>query len=142
MTLMVGFAAAGTLLVLAGLHVYWAAGGTWGAGAAVPAREGRPLFRPSTAGTVGVAVLLMLGAAILLVRLGLFGPRQPSWLFGAGAWVLAGVFLVRSIGDFRWIGFFKRHGGTRFATLDTALYSPLCLGLAAGCALVALAGGD
>jgi hypothetical protein len=138
----VGFAAVAILLVLAGLHVYWAAGGAWGAGAAVPAREGRPLFRPTRAGTVAVAVLLLLGAATLSGRLGLFGRQEPSWLFGAGAWVLAGVFLARSVGDFRWIGFFKRHGGTRFAVLDSVLYSPLCLGLAAGCALVAIAGGE
>lgn len=140
MARLVGLAAVGILLALAGLHVYWAAGGVWGAAAAVPGREGRPLFRPGKPGTVLVALLLALGAAILTVRLGFFGPLEPRWLFRTGAWGLAAVFLARAIGDFRWIGFFKRHGGTRFAALDSALYSPLCLGLAAGCAVVALAG--
>jgi hypothetical protein len=137
----VGIAAIVSLLAVAGLHLYWAAGGTWAASAAVPAREGRPLFRPTKAGTVLVAALFFLGAAVLSGRLGLFGRQGPSWFFRAGAWTLAGVFLARAIGDFRWIGFFKRHTGTRFAALDSALYSPLCFGLAVGCAVVALAGG-
>jgi hypothetical protein len=136
----VGWIAVGSLLAIGGLHVYWAAGGTWGATAAVPAREGKPLFRPGRAATVLVAILLFLGAALLAARLGVFGRPKPGWLLGAGAWTLAGVFLARAIGDFRWVGFFKRHTGTRFAALDSAFYSPLCLAIAAGCAVVALAG--
>ena len=34
-------------------------------------------------------------------------------------------------GNFRLVGFFKKVRGTRFATLDTRYYSPLCLFLAA-----------
>jgi hypothetical protein len=141
MARMVGWITSGTLLVVGGLHVYWAAGGAWSASAAVPEREGQPLFRPTRAATVLVALLLFLGAAILSGRLGVFGPPETGWFFRGGAWTLAGVFFARAIGDFRWIGFFKRHTGTRFAALDSALYSPLCLGIAAGCAVVALAGG-
>ena len=42
------------------------------------------------------------------------------------------VFLLRAVGEFRYVGFFKRRHGTRFATLDTWLFSPLCafIGLA------------
>jgi uncharacterized protein DUF3995 len=138
---LVGGIAVAALLAIAGLHVYWAAGGTRGATAAVPAREGQPLFRPTRAATLLVAFLLLLGAALLTARLGVFGRLEPEWFFRAGAWALAGVFLARAIGDFRWVGFFKRPAGTRFAALDTALYSPLCLAIAAGCAVVAFAGG-
>ena len=31
------------------------------------------------------------------------------------------VFLARAVGDFRYVGFFKRVRGTRFARLDTIL---------------------
>jgi hypothetical protein len=63
-----------------------------------------------------------------------------GWLqfpLGAGAlrvlgYALALLFLARAIGDFRLVGFFKRLRGTRFASLDTRYYSPLCLGLALG----------
>ena len=44
---------------------------------------------------------------------------------------------ARAIGEFRYVGFFKRVVGSRFATLDTFVYSPLCLALAIGVALVA-----
>jgi hypothetical protein len=37
------------LCALAGLHPYWAVGGSQGAKAAVPEREGKPLFNPSPA---------------------------------------------------------------------------------------------
>jgi hypothetical protein len=141
MARIVGWIAVSTVLAIAGLHLYWAAGGTRGAGAAVPEREGQPLFRPTRAATLLVALLLVLGAAILSGRLGVFGRPETGWFFRGGAWTLAGVFFARAIGDFRWFGFFKRHTGTRFAALDSALYSPLCLGIAAGCAVVALAGG-
>ena len=142
----IGLVAAGVLLALAGLHVYWAAGGRWGASAAVPWREGttgagdgRPLFRPKKAATLLVALLLFLGAAILSGSAGLFGRLAPGWLFRGGTGVLALVFLARAIGDFRWFGLFKRQAATRFAALDSALYTPLCLGLAAACVVVALA---
>ena len=36
----------------------------------------------------------------------------------------------RGIGDFRYVGFFKRVKGSLFATRDTYLYSPLCMVLA------------
>jgi Protein of unknown function (DUF3995) len=53
---------------------------------------------------------------------------------------LAAVMVARFLGDFRYVGVFKRVRGTRFADLDTRLYAPLCLALAVGCASVAVAG--
>jgi hypothetical protein len=44
-----GAAAIVMLLMLAGMHLYWAAGGKAGKGAAVPSASGRPLMRPSVA---------------------------------------------------------------------------------------------
>jgi hypothetical protein len=45
--------------------------------------------------------------------------------------------LARAVGDFRYVGFFKRVRDSRFATLDTRVYSPLCFVLAAGVAFIA-----
>lgn len=56
----------------------------------------------------------------------------PEWLFLFGGWVLGGIFLLRTIGDLKWVGFFKKQKGTLFATWDTMLNSPLCLLLGAG----------
>lgn len=60
----------------------------------------------------------------------LFTPSRPATPFVAA--------LLRSIGDFRYVGFFKRARGSRFAELDTRFYSPLCLPLALATAWVAL----
>jgi len=47
-------------------------------------------------------------------------------------WTLAVMFGVRAIGDFNRVGFCKKIEGSLFATLDSTLYSPLCLVLSVG----------
>jgi hypothetical protein len=51
----------------------------------------------------------------------------PEWLFASGGWILSAAFIIRTVGDFRWVGYFKRQKGTVFAKWDTVLYNPLCL---------------
>lgn len=113
-------------LALGALHFYWAGGGRWAASAAIPQREGRPLFVPGKWATVAVGLVLCACAGLVLARAQ--GRQQATWL----CYALAVVLLLRAIGDFRFVGFFKRSRGSRFAELDTRLYSPLCLALAAG----------
>jgi hypothetical protein len=60
-------------------------------------------------------------------------PPTLRWL----SYLLAAGLFARAVGDFRFLGFFKRVRGTRFATLDYFLYSPICLLLAAGVTLIA-----
>jgi Protein of unknown function (DUF3995) len=130
---MVATCVASVLLVLSGLHLYWAAGGRGPSAATVPQVDGRPAFVPGTVATLLVAAALACAAAIVLVRAGVWSaPPVLATLAGWGAWVLAVVFLGRALGDFRLVGFTKRVRGTAFARRDTALYSPLCaaLGLA------------
>ena len=141
MSRLIGIATAGILVVLGLLHVYWAAGGAWGGDVAVPQRDGRPLFQPSPAATVVVAVLLFAAGLVVLGRLGLWGTVLPRWPFLFGPWVLVAVFVGRVVGDFRWFGVFKRVTGTPFAAWDTWLYVPLCSLLALGCLVVAVSDG-
>jgi hypothetical protein len=137
-TIMIAAAVATILGALSALHLYWAAGGAWGAAASVPEANGKPAFTPGPLACVVVAVLLATAAALVLATargavLGL------PWVARLGTAVVSLVFLARAVGDFKMIGFSKRVGGTRFAELDTRLYSPLCLALSAGCAFVAAA---
>ena len=104
-------------------------------------RAGKPLFAPSTRATVAVGVVLLLFAGLVaatgrLLEVGV-SPRLLSWLSLA----LALGLLARAIGEFKYVGFFKRVRGSRFAHLDTWIYSPLCLLLALGVALVAMRNG-
>ena len=112
-----------------------------GKGGAVPSVEGKPLFVPSAQATFAVGVVLVCFAALVAVTGGLVQialPRVVSvWL----SYGLALGLLARAIGEFKYVGFFKRVRGSRFAKLDTWVYSPLCLLLSLGVALVALHNG-
>jgi hypothetical protein len=129
-------------LALALWHFYRAFAPSSGETAAVPSVGGKPLFVPSTGATLAVGVVLVLFAALV----GATGGLLPAgFLAGIPAPVLRGLsyalalgLLVRAIGDFRYVGFFKRIRGSRFARMDTLVYSPLCLLLALGVAVVAL----
>lgn len=128
---------ASVLAVLGAVHVYWALGGRRGAVAAIPQRETVPLFSPTRAATLTVA-LLLLGAALLVVaRVAYHGDAVPSWALAAAVGTVGTVCALRAVGDFRWVGFFKRHRTGPFARRDTWLYSPLSAALAVGCFLVA-----
>lgn len=124
-------AIAATILgALGGLHLYWALGGTFGKDAAIPTRNGEPVLRPSGLGTGLVALALFAMAALLAVSRGwvdLPGLHGASRL---GAAIAALAFGIRAVGDFRYVGFFKRIRDGRFARLDTLVYSPLCVLLA------------
>ena len=117
---------------LSALHVFWAFGGTWGVWAAVAEIHGRPRFVPSKGATLVVAAALAAAAVVVLTRAHLILGSVPPWASQSAAAVLGTVFVLRSIGDFRLMGFFKSVRGTRFARRDTWLYSPLCVLLGLG----------
>ncbi|CAB3866440.1 DUF3995 domain-containing protein [Achromobacter ruhlandii] len=128
------------VFVVLGLwHAYWAAGGRLAHRAALPIQNGQPLFRPSPLGTLAVAAALIGCAWITAANGGLVTAPALRWLPWLGMAVALGL-LARAIGDFRYVGFFKRKGEDPFARLDTRFYSPLCLLLAAGVALASWPG--
>lgn len=118
------------LLLISGIHFYWVFGGIWGLHNAVPEQEGTRAFQPGRFITLVAAVLFGLMALYFLYKAGQFpaaDPLVPSWVSQYGLWLLAGIFLLRAFGDFRYVGFSKKVRDTRFAELDTWFYSPLCL---------------
>jgi Protein of unknown function (DUF3995) len=44
-----------------------------------------------------------------------------------GSWAIPIIFIARTIGDFKYAGFFKKIKDTDFGKMDTQYYSPLCL---------------
>lgn len=116
------------LFVLAGIHFYWVVQGKIGVNnRVIPEIQGKPAFQPGRFATTIVGTLLLLAA---LFPIGLriqvsFGISR--YVFQYGTYFLSAVFLLRAIGDFRLLGFFKKIRGTKFAKNDTAYYSPLCL---------------
>src|ERR1700759_5334524 len=124
-------------VVLSLWHVRMAFWPSSGESGAMPSVSGKSLFVPSAAATLAVAAVLFGFACLVAARAGLVrvgvAPRTLSWL----CYLLAAGLLARAVGEFRYVGFFKRVGDSRFARLDTLVYSPLCLVLAIGVALVA-----
>jgi hypothetical protein len=115
------------LVLLAVLHIYWMFGGRWGKAAAIPEVYGRRAFDPSPRATFLAATGLLFAAVVALLRGHVIFPFLPAILV---QWVLIAIgiiFVLRSIGDFRLVGFFKRVQGTSFARRDTWLFSPLSL---------------
>lgn len=131
------------LLSLAALHVYWAAGGRAGASVAIPRQTAaaghaaRPLFRPSPIGTLAVATALLAAAAVVGAAMGWLGPRVPARGGRRLTGLLGVVFLLRAVGDFRYVGVFKSIGDEPFRSWDTWLFSPLCIAIAAAAFVVA-----
>lgn len=132
----IAFPLIAVFLTLSLWHVYWLLGGRVGLDVAIPEVDGKPVFQPSAAATFVIAVALALCALLLAATAGLVSLPLSHTLLVWLTQALAVVLLLRAIGDFRLVGFFKRIRDTRFARLDTAVYSPLCLLLAIGSTLV------
>ena len=124
--------------LLALLHVYWAVGGVAARSLGVPEVSGKPAFKPTRLATLAVAAALALAALLLLFRGGLLSSPLPPVLGNTGVFAVAAAFLLRAVGDFRLVGFFKRVRGTPFAAWDTRLFSPLSLGIGLASLWVAL----
>ena len=122
----------GVFVLLALVHVYWALGGQRVKIAAIPEVEGRPAFVPSRLGTLGVALALLACALLVAIASGIVLTSLPCRVLFWFMFALAFVFLARAVGDFRLVGFFKKVTATRFARLDIAVFSPLCLAMSIG----------
>ena len=124
-------------LVLSFWHFYMATSLSKNESSAVPSVNGKPLFAPSRASTIAVGMMLALFALLVAATAGMIATGVPqNWLRWA-SYALALGLIARAVGEFKYVGFFKRVRGTPFARMDTLVYSPLCLLLGAGVASVA-----
>lgn len=124
-------------VMLALWHVYMAFAKSSGESSAVPTVDGKPLFVPSKKSTLAVAFVLFLFALLIAATAGMVSLGVPKNLLTWACYALALGLLARAIGDFKYVGFFKKVRESRFAWMDTLVYSPLCLLLSAGVAAVA-----
>lgn len=116
------------LLSISGIHFFWAFGGRWGADAAIPtSQDGKRMLSPDIFATLVVAFGILAMALLHLEKVQIINLPIPAWINVYGLKIIAGIFLLRAVGDFRYVGFFKKIKETKFADLDTKYYSPLCL---------------
>jgi hypothetical protein len=112
---------------LAVLHIYWATGGKQYLAAALPQFDsGEKVFMPG-AGITWVVALGLLGFAGATVSAlpSLQGFLPNTVVFWLNL-IIGGIFLLRAIGDFKYVGFSKTIRNTHFARQDLRYYSPLC----------------
>lgn len=119
------------LWLLAILHFYWAFGGKWGFETALPTNDqGKRVLNPRAIDSIVVGMGLTAFGCIHLLSAGLIVLNALGWFANHGLWIVGGVFFLRAVGDFRYVGFFKRVKGTNFSRADSVYYSPLCFGIA------------
>jgi len=129
-------------VALAAWHFYMALVPRSGRRSAVPTVEGRPLFVPSRKATVAVGMALVFFAGLVAATAGMVSAGLSPVVLSGLCCALAIGLLARAVGEFKYVGFFKRIRGSRFATLDTLVYSPICVLLAIGVVFVALRHGS
>ena len=117
------------LMFLSIIHFLWAFGVKWGYKAVLPADEENNLkLKPSKTITIIVACLLAFAAVLYAVKAKIVTVYfVPNLLVNVGLYIVLVVFFIRSIGDFKYVGFFKKTKNTMFAKNDTKYFSPLCL---------------
>lgn len=115
------------LIAAAGLHVYWACGGTWMLDRAVPSTS-ESNFTPGPALTLAVAGALTVFAGLVAgVAFG-FGPSMLAWPTMAGV----GVLTIRAVGDGKVAGFTKEDHESDFGRADDRYFTPIVVMLALG----------
>lgn len=124
---MLGVFVASLMLLLSVIHFYWALiPKSLPSKKVIPYIAGKPALHPKRITTCVVAFFLAF-IAIFALELAFPFINFPSWLLKLGGTTLALVFLIRALGDFHLVGFFKSIKDSEFAFYDTRFYSPLCV---------------
>ncbi len=110
------------------IHFYWLLGGKWGLERALPTKEaGQKAMEPPKIATVIVGIGLISFGLIYLIKIGLINFQIPNWIITYGSWIIPSIFILRAIGDFNYVGLFKKIKNTEFAKADSKWFIPLCL---------------
>lgn len=116
------------LIVLGLIHFNWTIGGDFGFSESLPTKEsGERVLNPKKIHSAIVGIGLTVFGIFYILKSGFIEYNLPEWIMKYGSWLIPILFLLRAIGDFKYIGFFKSIKSTDFGKLDYKLFSPLCL---------------
>lgn len=117
-------------IVLGIIHFNWVIGGKFGFSESLPTKKnGERVLNPKKMDSAIVGIGLTAFGIFYILESGLVDMNPPEWIMKYGSWVIPSVFLLRSIGEFKYVGFFKKVKKTDFAKWDKKLFSPLCLAI-------------
>lgn len=113
------------------IHFNWVIGGKFGFSESLPTKEnGERVLNPKKMDSAIVGIGLTVFGIFYFLKSGLVELNSPEWIMKYGSWIIPSIFLLRAIGEFKYVGFFKNVKKTDFAKWDTKLFSPLCLAIA------------
>lgn len=125
------------------LHFYWAFGGRWASDQVIPDHLYEATWQADPKVIISTLIVALGLATFGLVMLSNLYPELlpiPAQYIEYATWGIGGIFLLRAIGEFHYVGFFKRVKDTRFAAADSRIFSPLCLLIASAAFGIAFLG--
>jgi len=112
------------------IHFNWVIGGNFGFSESLPTKEnGERVLNPKKIDSLIVGIGLTTFGVFYFLKSGLVDLNPPLWAMKYGSWIIPSIFLMRAIGEFKYVGFFKSVKNTDFGKWDTKLFSPLCLAI-------------
>ncbi len=114
--------------ILSGLHFYWLFGGVWGLSKSIPTKNNKELvLKISKVATLIVAIVLGLVGLLYFSKLEFINFHYTHWMLDYSYWIIPIIFILRAVGDFNYVGIFKKIKDTEFAKADSKIVIPLCL---------------
>ena len=105
----------------------WLLGYKWGYEQAIPKNiKGERVFFPKGFHCLVIVLFFLIFLLFYLVKSRVILLNIPEWLLEYGGWFIGIIFLLRGIGDFKYVGAFKTIKHSDFSRLDSKIYSPLC----------------
>ncbi|MFZ1749890.1 MAG: DUF3995 domain-containing protein [Saprospiraceae bacterium] len=110
------------------IHFYWSFGKTWGLDITIPTTlSGDRVLRPKKLDCALVGLGLSLCSLFYLKLSGLIDFEISSTSIKVVSWIIPVIFILRAIGDFKYVGYFKKIKNTSFGIADSKIFTPLCL---------------
>lgn len=127
---LIALAMAVIFFTIALAHFYWAFFAKIISPKVIPHIDGKPAFIPSKAITVFVGIVFIILTAFVTIMSLRWQSSLLNPFYQIAGSLLTLIFLLRAIGDFKLVGFFKKIKNSEFAFFDTRYWSPLCAILA------------
>lgn len=117
-------------LALAVCHLYWLFGGKIWLDRVMPTKEhDAGVFETPLIATLLSGLFLLAFAVAYFLKSGLIEWDYSFTFLDKIYWFIPVLFTLRAIGDFRYLGLFKKIKNTKFGQADTKVFTPLCLGV-------------
>ena len=117
-------------LILSSIHFYWLFGGKLWLDRVIPTKENQDtVIKIPLIATLLSGLFLLAFSVVYVIKSGLLELESYIDFLDRIYWFLPALFTLRAIGDFKYLGFFKKVKNTKFGQADSKIFAPLCLGI-------------